>query len=213
MRKSLVSLLIAIFFLVLLVFVSSQYSPFDDSGLQSIIQRYGITESDEFREIVSRSVDLGVVWEFLNFKVIIAWSMALAGVVVSFIVSLHLAIDKLFFKQLFEQPNLLTAMRRGILVFFVIYMFLGLHLLGAFVWYTASITILLLGIFEIGVVYLRRGKDVIRDRFNEASRCYNQNMYTPPDFHYYLVRFHIFHQFHLRYLMLIVEINSNVPRF
>ncbi len=161
MRKSLVSLLIAIFFLVLLVFISYQYSPFDDSGLQGIIQRYGITESDEFREIVSRSVDLGVVWEFLNFKVIIAWSMALAGVVVSFIVSLHLAIDKLFFKQLFEQPNLLTAMRRGILVFFVIYMFLGLHLLGAFVWYTASITILLLGIFEIGVVYLRRGKDVI----------------------------------------------------
>lgn len=161
MRKSLVSLLIAIFFLVLLVFISFQYSPFDDSGLQSIIQRYGITESDEFREIVSRSIDLGVVREFLNLKVIIAWSMALAGVVVSFVVSLHLAIDKLFFKQFFEQPNLLVALRRGVLVFLTIYMLLSLHILGAFAWYTAFTTLLLFMIFEIGVVYLRRGKDVI----------------------------------------------------
>jgi len=160
MRKSLVSLLIAIFFLVLLVFISSQYSPFDDSGLQSIVQRYGITESDEFREIVSRSVDLGVVWEFLNFKVIIAWSVALAGVVISFVVFLHLTIDKLFFKQFFEQPNLLVALRRGVLVFLTIYMLLSLHILGAFAWYTAFTTVLLFVIFEIGVVYLRRGRDI-----------------------------------------------------
>lgn len=159
MRKSLISLLIAIFFSVLLVFVSYNYSPFEDSGLENIIQRYGITEVDEFREVVSRSVALGVVWEFLNFRVVIAWSVALAGVVISFVVFLHLTIDKLFFKQFFEQPDLLTALRRGVLLFFVVYMFLGLHLLGAFAWYTASITILLLAIFEVGVVYLGKNKD------------------------------------------------------
>lgn len=158
MRKSLISLLIAIFFSVLLTFVSYNYSPFDSTGLENIIQRYGITEADEFQEVISRSVDLGVVWEFLNLRVVIAWSVALAGLVISFIVFLHLTIDKLFFKQFFEQPDLLTALRRGFLVFFVVYMFLGLHLMGALVWYTAAIAVLLLLIFEVGVVYLGRGK-------------------------------------------------------
>lgn len=160
MRKSLISLLIAIFFLVLLVFVSYNYSPFESSGLENIIQRYGITEADEFREVILKSVDLGVVWEFLDLRVVVAWSLALAGVVISFFVFLHLTIDKLFFKQFFEQPDLLTALRRGVLIFFVVYMFLGLHLMGALVWYTAVIAILLLVIFEVGVIYLGRGRKV-----------------------------------------------------
>ncbi len=156
MRKSLISLLIAVFFSVLLTFISYSYSPFDNTGLENIVQRYGITEEAEFREIIAKSVDLGVVWEFLDLRVLTAWSVALAGLVISFIVFLHLTIDKLFFKQFFEQPDVLIALRRGALIFFVVYMFLGLHLMGALVWYTAVITILLLTIFEVGVVYLGR---------------------------------------------------------
>lgn len=167
MRKSLISLLIAIFFSVLLVFVSYSYSPFEDSGIQNIIQRYGITEATEFREVISRSVDLGVVWELLNFRVVIAWSVALAGLVISFVVFLHLTIDKLFFKQFFEQPSLSVALRRGVLVFIIIYMLLSLHILGALAWYTAFTTVLLFVIFEIGVIYLRRGRNIKIQRFRD----------------------------------------------
>lgn len=158
MRRSLISLLITIFFSVLLTFVSYNYSPFEASGLENIIQRYGITEESEFREVVKKSVGLGVVWEFLNVGIVAAWSFALAGLVISFVVFLHLTVDKLFFKQFFEQPDLMPALRRGVLIFFVVYTLLCLHLMGALVWYTAVIAVLLLVIFEVGVVYLRRTK-------------------------------------------------------
>lgn len=153
MKRVLIALLISIFFILLLAFISYTYSPFDQSGLENIINRYGITEEDEFREVVSRSVELGIAWEFIHLPNLIAWLVALAGACVSLFASVHMFIDKLFTKKFFEQPELVPAIRRGIFVFLVLFILITLQLLGALVWYTVAISILLLIFCEVIIVY------------------------------------------------------------
>lgn len=158
MKRGLISLLIAIFFALLVVFITANYSPFSPEGLDNIIQRYGITEEAEFREILTRSIELGVAWEFINIQSLVAWILAVAGFVIFGFASIHLTIDKLFFKQYYEKPDILPAIRRGTLFFFVIFVLFMLQLLGAFVWYTVLITVLLLGLFEYVAVYFGGNK-------------------------------------------------------
>jgi len=162
MKRVLIALLISIFFILLLTFISYTYSPFDQTGLENIINRYGITEENEFRQVVSRSVELGIAWEFIHVPNLIAWLVALAGACISLFASIHMFVDKLFTKKFFEPPELIPAIRRGILVFFVIFILIILQLLGALVWYTVAISILLLVSLEIGVVYFKKDSCYVR---------------------------------------------------
>jgi len=148
MRRGLLSLLIAIFFGTLLLFISFNYSPFNVDGLDNIIQRYGITEEDELLEVIQRSIELGIAWEFLDVGILTAWILIMAGFVISFFTSIHLFIDKLFFRKFFESPKIQPAIRRGIMLYFLIFAFVGLRLMGALEWYTILITAVLLATVE-----------------------------------------------------------------
>lgn len=156
MKRGILSLLISIFFFLLLSFISYYYSPFEKSGIEKLIDRYGVTEENEFRGIIAKSISLGIAWEFINIRNMTAWILALAGSVISLFISIHLGIDKFFFKEYYQQPNFKIALRRGIILFFILFIFLTLHLLGAFVWYTAAISILLFISIEWGITSVRR---------------------------------------------------------
>lgn len=156
MKRGILSLLISIFFFLLLGFISYYYSPFEKGGIEQLVDRYGVTEEAEFKEIIRKSVNLGIAWEFINVRNMSAWIIALAGAVISLFVSIHLGIDKFFFKEYYQQPDFKTALRRGVVIFFVIFIFLSLYLLGAFVWYTVVISTLLLLLIEIGFTTLKR---------------------------------------------------------
>lgn len=149
MRRGLLSLLIAIFFGTLLLFISFNYSPFDIDGLDNIIQRYGITEEAELIEVIQRSIALGIAWEFLDLGVLTAWILIMAGFVISLFTSIHLFIDKLFFRKFFESPKIQPALRRGIMLYLLIFTIAGLRLMGALEWYTVLITVVLLVTVEI----------------------------------------------------------------
>lgn len=154
MKKGILSLLISVFFFLLLGFISYYYSPFEKGNIENLVDRYGVTEETEFREIITKSINLGIAWEFINIRNMSAWILALAGSIISIFVSIHLGIDKFFFKEYYQQPNFKTAFRRGIMLFFIIFIFLTLHLLGAFVWYTVAVSITLLLLIEIGFTTL-----------------------------------------------------------
>lgn len=160
MRRGLLSLLIAIFFGTLLLFISFNYSPYDVDGLDNIIQRYGITEEDELLEVIQRSIELGIAWEFLDVGILTAWIFIMAGFVISLFTSVHLFIDKLFFRKFFETPKLRPAIRRGIMLYLMILAMLGLRLMGAFEWYTVLITTTLLIVMEV-IFYLNNPKKVV----------------------------------------------------
>jgi hypothetical protein len=149
MRRGLLSLLIAIFFGALLLFISANYSPFENDGLNNIIQRYGITEEEELLEVIKRSIELGIAWEFLDTEILTAWILIMAGFVISLFTSIHLFIDKLFFRNILESPRLRPAIRRGIMLYFLIFAFAGLRLMGALEWYTVLITGVLLTTVEV----------------------------------------------------------------
>lgn len=156
MKKGVLSLLASIFFLLLFVFISYYYSPFDQASIEEYIDKYGITEESEFKEIIYRNVKLGVAWEFIDFHNLFAWIVALGGMVICSFVSVHIAIDKFFFKDYSQRPDFLVALRRGVLFFFIVSIFLSLHLLGAFVWYTATISVVLLVLVEWGITSIRK---------------------------------------------------------
>lgn len=156
MRRGLLSLLIAIFFGALLLFISANYSPFENDGLNNIIQRYGITEEEELLEVIKRSIELGIVWEFLDTEILTAWILSMAGFVISLFTSIHLFIDKLFFRNILESPRLRPAIRRGIMLYFLIFAFAGLRLMGALEWYTVLITAVLLVTVEVIFIFFLR---------------------------------------------------------
>lgn len=149
MRRGLLSLLIAIFFGTLLLFISTNYTPFDKDGLMNIIQRYGITEENELLEVIRRSIELGIAWEFLDIRILISWIFIIAGFVISLFTSIHLFIDKLFFRKFFESPNIRPAIRRGVMFYFLFFAIVGLRLMGALEWYTILITGVLLATVEV----------------------------------------------------------------
>ena len=159
MKRGILSLLISIFFFLLLGFISYYYSPFEKGGIEKLVDRYGVTEETEFKEIVKKSINLGIAWEFINIRNMSAWILALAGSVISLFVSIHLGIDKFFFKEYYQQPDFKTALRRGIMLFFIVFTFMTLHLLGAFVWYTVAISTILLILIEVGFTTLKQSSN------------------------------------------------------
>ena len=92
---------------------------------------------------------MGIVWEFLDVRILISWIFILAGFVISLFTSIHLFIDKLFFRKFFESPNIRPAIRRGIMVYFLLFAIVGLRLMGALEWYTVLITGVLLVTVEV----------------------------------------------------------------
>ena len=156
MRRSLIALLVGIFFSVLFVSISYYFPPFEKDSINNIVERYGITEEPEFREIIKKSTQLGVIWEVVDIRIFTAWAFSLGVVVIAYFSFLHLTIDKLFFKQFHEKPNIVTAMRRGLILYFLGFAIIGLRLMGAVNWYTVGITIVLFIMIEGLVVYLKR---------------------------------------------------------
>jgi hypothetical protein len=83
------------------------------------------------------------------------WLVLMAGFVISGITSLHLSIDKLFYRKYFEKPSLFSAIRRAVLVYLTILAVIMLRLLDGLLWYNlASLLILIVAIELLTVSFV-----------------------------------------------------------
>lgn len=145
MQKSLISLVIFLFFTALLYYVTTTLSPWDQGAVDQIIEQYDLVTGTEFNELIDELLELGLIWEIISIRNV-ALLVSIGGAAfVSLFVSIHTFIDKLFVRKFFEEPNVYKALRRGVIFYFIITAILALRLFAGLVWYNA-LSVLILGV-------------------------------------------------------------------
>lgn len=105
-------------------------NPLDQDKVEELIALRGYTNRNEvYREIASL-VGQGIIWDYLSFGSLLPVVLLGLASVGSLFISLHLLIDKLFFKEFYRPPNLAIAIRRAVLVTVALASILTLRFLG-----------------------------------------------------------------------------------
>ncbi|BCX13641.1 MAG: hypothetical protein KatS3mg085_173 [Candidatus Dojkabacteria bacterium] len=124
MKLSLISFILGIFFAGLTYYFYSYESPFKQEKLQEIIEFREIepNEKNLLQAEISFIIEKGLVFEYLSTNAYLALA-CLNLSIVSVFLSLHLIIDKLFFKTLIDPPNYSLAFRRSIVFLVALVLF------------------------------------------------------------------------------------------
>lgn len=123
MKRVLVGIIIGLFSLGIFLYLVKNLSPWNEVVLREYIEKFSIESGTEFNQFIDDSINAGIIFDYLNLKnVMILISFGFVSVV-AFLASIHMLIDKLFFKKFYEDPNASTAIRRAVwmpLVFTII---------------------------------------------------------------------------------------------
>ena len=106
MRRVALYLFLGIIFSVLSFYLIQELSPFDTQKLEEIVE-------------IQNIIDRGLVFSYLSENAYIIGGSILASIFFIFI-SIHLFIDKLFFKNFYENASSFDAIRRGFLLILAI---------------------------------------------------------------------------------------------
>lgn len=160
MKLVFVFLTIGVFFALVTVFIVNNFSPFDTAKLAEIVEDNTIsaTSPEQLDTEVSDLIAKGLIFDYLSnnaYLTLITISASLA----CFIASIHLFIDKVFFKSLWQNPSVFNALRRGVLVSLSFVVVIYLKFLRVEV-----ITLLLIpaSALVLEIIYVSLEKDIIK---------------------------------------------------
>jgi hypothetical protein len=83
--------------------------------LQERLERSEIETQSETVELVRDLYDRGVLVQYLEVESLVVMAIAIYFIVFGGISSVHITVDKFFFKKFYQSPDILTAVRRGLL--------------------------------------------------------------------------------------------------
>lgn len=128
MRKVFTTIIIGAFFLAITIYLVNNVSPWNQDLLFTYLDKFEITRGEEFSRFVEESIKAGIILDFLDFKNIIILSVCGFLAFISLFASVHMFVDKLFYKKFYEEPDHIAALRRGswVPIVFVILGFLRL---------------------------------------------------------------------------------------
>lgn len=144
MRKYLLPLVISIFLSLVSVYLLRNLNPFDAESLQTLVVGQRIQVQEELISELQSLASKGLIWEYLNLRNIGLILAVIGAAAVAGLTLVHLVVDKLFFKQFYQKPDLFTAIRRGALVFITLVALAGVRLLAG-QWY------LYLGVLAVAI--------------------------------------------------------------
>ncbi|MEI7578636.1 MAG: hypothetical protein WCJ58_01195 [bacterium] len=146
MKKALLTLIIAIFFTVLMVYLTNALSPWNTSRVENLISQKNLLANAEFSTVINDLIKKGLIWQVIDWKNFFVWIGVCGCTFVCYFSAIHLFIDKLFFKKFHENPDLFTAGRRGVIIFLIISSYIGLRIVSGQKWYN------ILGIIFLGIL-------------------------------------------------------------
>lgn len=158
MRTAGLTFLTSIFFLILFVYLTNSISPWNQTAVSEAIDVYDINSGENFTVFIDEVLELGLIWELISIKNLVIWISVLGGAFVSMFISIHMIIDKLFFRKFFEEPDFWMAFRRGFLIYLAFSSLLILRLIAGLVWYNALAVVILGAAIEMGFVYYHSHK-------------------------------------------------------
>jgi|SRR5690606_23158868 len=117
MRRVVIYLIIGIFFGLIAYFLIHELSPFKMELLHELVESEGIAKGDfaSLNSEIQNLIDRGLILSFLSENAYIVGFCILASIFFIF-TAIHLVIDKVFFKNFYENPSHFDALRRGFLL-------------------------------------------------------------------------------------------------
>lgn len=116
MKRVLILLALGIFLLFVARYFFINFSPFNLTQLQHLIEANNIKPGDwdSLNATIQFLIDKSQILSYLSNNAYIASAIFIGGILCLFI-AFHLTIDKFFFKNFYEKASLFDAVRRGIL--------------------------------------------------------------------------------------------------
>lgn len=148
MRKLLISLVLAVFLIVISVYLLRTLNPFDTEATREIISAEKIRTVTDFSFLVQELMSKGLIWDYINLRNFLLVTGSISAAYISLFTFIHLILDKLFFRKFYQQASLSMALRRGVLSALAIVGALVTQMYG-FELYVAGLWVLLLLIIEV----------------------------------------------------------------
>jgi hypothetical protein len=167
MRKVLASIIIGLFLGVLFAYLVGNLSPWNETAVFSYLEKYDISKGVEFEQFIDESIRAGLIFDFLNIGNIVILALIGSSAFISFFCTVHMVIDKLFFKKFWQEPDHGIAIRRGSWIPIIFIIFSGIRLFGGF----TSINLAFIAFAVIVILYVEisftRGESQIRKELNK----------------------------------------------
>lgn len=156
MKNSLVIFLIGVFVALVFLYALNNLSPWDLDQIKQVAGIYGVRDDAGFIESFNKFLNAGLIFRMLNYRNVVILGGLVSSSFVLLFASVHLTIDKLFFKKFYEEPKIFPAFRRGILIVLVCAGLVFLRLIGGFIWYNVVAVVGLIVAIELLAQSIRR---------------------------------------------------------
>lgn len=158
MKLVFVFLTTSVFFFLLSLFVVQNFSPFDISKLQEIVSSTEITSSspEKLDVEIASLISKGLLFDYLSTNAYLAFGLLVCAAS-SFFAAIHLFVDKVFFKSIWQTPSLFNALRRSILLIITLVLVVYLKLLRVD---TLSLLLVPISTLVIEFIYISVEKDL-----------------------------------------------------
>jgi hypothetical protein len=173
MKKVAIFFFIGLFMALISKYILENFSPIDFHALQDLIVTQKIKPGnwESLDNQISILIRNGQILKYISNNVYIA-AVTILSSIFSFFMVLHLTIDKIFFKNYYEQASLFDAIRRGLVLDLVIGLVIYLKLYGIDLGTIVLVPIFFLIIEILFSLYIKR---IIVNKHNEIKE-FNRRM-------------------------------------
>jgi hypothetical protein len=156
MKRITVFFFLTLFLVGIGLYISYYQNPFVLSQVITTAQQHNLLTDAQFGASLNDFITNGLVWSLIDTKLVIAWLAVWAGAIISAFTTMHLLIDKLFFRKFYEEPDLFMATRRGTYIALTLVGAVFLKLINGLFWYNLASIILLFICLEILLTSISR---------------------------------------------------------
>ncbi len=150
---------------ILSKYIFENFSPLNLQSIQELIVAKNIKPRDF--ETLSHEIDNiiknGQIFKYLSTNIILAVITVLSAIF-CFFAAIHLTVDKIFFKNYYEQASMFDAVRRGLFLDIVIFLVVYLKLYGIDLLTIGLVPILFLIIEIIFTSYIKK---ILQHRYGQ----------------------------------------------
>lgn len=171
MKHVLILIVLGFFLLFIGIYILDDVSPFLKDPMIDYASNQEYLTDNQLINSIDSIIDKGLIFRMLDWKNITVFFLVYASSFISFFASIHISIDKFFFKKFYQPPNYFAAYRRGILISVIFIGLFFLRLINILDWYNALAIIALVILIEVFTM------GIIREKSIKNNKNISQNEY------------------------------------
>lgn len=173
MRSIFISFIISLIFFGIFNYFLTNLEVIDPAGIEMVQEQYSVTTNAEFLDLFEELRGTGLVYNILNKDNFYGMLIMFSLFVLSTFASLHLFIDKIFFKRFYEQPNLIIALRRGVMLGMFLDLLILMRLWAFWEIWTVILAVIIFGFIEFVIMRLSGGNFVEEEEVETEEEVFD----------------------------------------